>query len=251
MNTATGRTCTRCGAPTNEHTPGCGTCYARHRARAQHNGLGIHPASDPGHPICPQCWRTAGQNLPASSIQTNTYRQPVEVVNQWNPIFSLCTVCVSVREGTVPLDSPRVYLPVNPMSRRSSKDRIYPSRANPLLFAGATCTVCAGAISQDARQAGQRLCGAHYRAYRRRTRAVTKQQAQTRTEPNSTAYTAPTVDPGLAAFLAARRSRKTRRGSLTHPASRTPDAQVSTRRQGQTPQNSRVQRAAFSRPLPR
>ena len=226
MNTTTEksqRTCARCGVPTHEQTPGCSACYARHRARAQHQQLGKQPGADPGKPICPRCWRTAGHNLPACSITADSYAEPVEIINQWNPIFSLCTVCVSVREGTVPLDSPRVYLPVNPTSRRSSRMRIYPTRANPILFAGAACSECGASIDSAARQAGKPLCARHYRRWRKhRLDADRRQRNRSQVLPaylpaslDTNKATAQTeraslgpADPGLAAFLAARRARK-------------------------------------------
>lgn len=222
---STPRTCVRCGIPNDQQTPGCSACYARHRARSQHQRAGQRPTADPGKPICPHCWRTAGRNLPACSIAPKTYGEPVEIINQWNPIFSLCTVCMSVREGTVPLDSPRVYLPVNPTSRRSSRTRIYPSRANPVLFLGATCTACGGTIDSAARQSGKRLCTQHYHRWKRASaQVIQKRERQnaiyTGNEPKTTAESHPhiPVDPGLAAFLAARRARQSAQAPHRTPA---------------------------------
>lgn len=124
------RLCKGCHEPTDTYRTGCRTCQARHRAIRLHK----NPHISSGQPICPRCWRTAGISLPASSIQPENYGQRIAIENQWNPIYSICRACIHAPEGTVPLDSPRVYLPVNPRARRTSKQRIYPSRANPVLF---------------------------------------------------------------------------------------------------------------------
>ena len=133
------RLCKGCHEPTDTYRAGCRTCQARHRAIRLHK----NPRISSGQPICPRCWRTAGISLPASSIQPENYGQRIAIENQWNPIYSICRACIHAPEGTVPLDSPRVYLPVNPRARRTSKQRIYPSRANPVLFLELShCTRC-------------------------------------------------------------------------------------------------------------
>ena len=122
------RPCAGCREPTSSYREDCRTCQARRRAIQTHDS----PYLIQGHSICPRCWRTAGLPLPASSVRPENYGQPLVIENQWNPIYSICRACIHAPRGTVPLDSPRVYLPVNPRARRTSKQRIYPSRANPV-----------------------------------------------------------------------------------------------------------------------
>lgn len=104
------RLCKGCHEPTDTYRTGCRTCQARHRAIRLHK----NPRISSGQPICPRCWRTAGISLPACSIHPENYGQRIAIENQWNPIYSICRACIHAPEGTVPLDSPRVYLPVNP-----------------------------------------------------------------------------------------------------------------------------------------
>lgn len=159
-----------------------------------------------GHSICPRCWRTAGLSLPASSVRPENYGQPLVIENQWNPIYSICRACIHAPRGTVPLDSPRVYLPVNPRARRTSKQRIYPSRANPVLFLPLShCTRCEKPIDEDSRHAGHPLCRKHYRQLKRQ-----KEHQNTGVTPigkKSEQDELVVHDAGLASFLHARRKR--------------------------------------------
>ena len=198
--------CRRCGVPYAGKTPGCSACWARHRARERHNALGVSNRGV-GLPICPQCWRTAGKPLAACSIRPENYGEIIKVENQWSPIYTRCTVCIHVRPGTVPLDSPRVYLPVNPGSKRTSKNRVYPTRAHPVYFMHASCRVCGGEIDEPARCAGRMYCAKHWLEYRKKSRNLNARVAQENT----------VCDAGLEAFLAARRART--RGS-TRPVPR-------------------------------
>lgn len=159
-----------------------------------------------GHSICPRCWRTAGLSLPASSVRPESYGQPLVIENQWNPIYSICRACIHAPRGTVPLDSPRVYLPVNPRARRTSKQRIYPSRANPVLFLPLShCTRCEKPIDEDSRHAGYPLCRKHYRQLKRQN-----EHQDTGVAPigkKSEQDELVVHDAGLASFLHARRKR--------------------------------------------
>ena len=101
------RPCAGCREPTSSYREDCRTCQARRRAIQTHDS----PYLMQGHSICPRCWRTAGLSLPASSVRPESYGQPLVIENQWNPIYSICRACIHAPRGTVPLDSPRVYLP--------------------------------------------------------------------------------------------------------------------------------------------
>ena len=196
------RPCTGCREPTSSYREDCRTCQARRRAIQTHDS----PYLMQGHSICPRCWRTAGLSLPASSVRPESYGQPLVIENQWNPIYSICRACIHAPRGTVPLDSPRVYLPVNPRARRTSKQRIYPSRANPVLFLPLShCTRCEKPIDEDSRHAGYPLCRKHYRQLKRQN-----EHQDTGVAPigkKSEQDELVVHDAGLASFLHARRKR--------------------------------------------
>lgn len=195
------RLCKGCHEPTDTYHTGCRTCQARHRAILLHR----NPQMSPGRPICPRCWRTAGLPLAACSIHPKNYGQIIEIENQWNPIHSICRACIHAPLGTVPLDSPRVYLPVNPRARRTSKQRIYPSRANPVLFLALShCTSCEKPIDADSRHAGHPLCRKHYRQMKRQN---THQDTEAPIGKKSGQDEWAVHDAGLASFLHARRKR--------------------------------------------
>ena len=195
------RLCKGCHEPTDTYRTGCRTCQARHRAIRLHK----NPRISSGQPICPRCWRTAGISLPACSIQPENYGQRIAIENQWNPIYSICRACIHAPEGTVPLDSPRVYLPVNPRARRTSKQRIYPSRANPVLFLPLShCTRCEKPIDVDSRHAGHPLCRKHYRQLKRQN---AHQDTEAPIGKKSGQDEWAVHDAGLASFLHARRKR--------------------------------------------
>lgn len=194
--------CAGCREPTSSYREDCRTCQARRRAIQTHDS----PYLMQGHSICPRCWRTAGLSLPASSVRPESYGQPLVIENQWNPIYSICRACIHAPRGTVPLDSPRVYLPVNPRARRTSKQRIYPSRANPVLFLPLShCTRCEKPIDEDSRHAGYPLCRKHYRQLKRQN-----EHQDTGVAPigkKSEQDELVVHDAGLASFLHARRKR--------------------------------------------
>lgn len=196
------RPCAGCREPTSSYREDCRTCQARRRAIQTHDS----PYLMQGRSICPRCWRTAGLSLPASSVRPENYGQPLVIENQWNPIYSICRACIHAPEGTVPLDSPRVYLPVNPRARRTSKQRIYPSRANPVLFLPLShCTRCEKPIDADSRHAGHPLCRKHYRQLKRQN-----EHQDTGVNPigkKSDQDELVVHDAGLASFLHARRKR--------------------------------------------
>lgn len=195
------RPCAGCREPTSSYREDCRTCQARRRAIQTHDS----PYLIQGHPICPRCWRTAGLPLPASSVRPESYGQPLIIENQWNPIYSICRACIHAPRGTVPLDSPRVYLPVNPKSRRTSKNRVYPSRANPVLFLALShCTRCEKPIDADSRHAGHPLCRKHYRQMKRQN---THQDTEAPIGKKSGQDEWAVHDAGLASFLHARRKR--------------------------------------------
>ena len=196
------RSCAGCREPTSSYREDCRTCQARRRAIQTHDS----PYLMQGHSICPRCWRTAGLSLPASSVRPESYGQPLVIENQWNPIYSICRACIHAPRGTVPLDSPRVYLPVNPRARRTSKQRIYPSRANPVLFLPLShCTRCEKPIDEDSRHAGYPLCRKHYRQLKRQN-----EHQDTGVAPigkKSEQDELVVHDASLASFLHARRKR--------------------------------------------
>lgn len=204
------RLCKGCHEPTDTYHTGCRTCQARHRAILLHR----NPKMSPGRPICPRCWRTAGLPLTACSIHPKNFGQIIEIENQWNPIHSICRACIHAPLGTVPLDSPRVYLPVNPRARRTSKQRIYPSRANPVLFLALShCTSCEKPIDADSRHAGHPLCHKHYRQLKRQN---THQDTEAPIGKKSGQGELVVHDAGLASFLQARRVRLSRTHT-SHP----------------------------------
>lgn len=205
------RLCKGCHEPTDTYHTGCRTCQARHRAILLHR----NPQMSPGRPICPRCWRTAGLPLAACSIHPKNYGQIIEIENQWNPIHSICRACIHAPLGTVPLDSPRVYLPVNPRARRTSKQRIYPSRANPVLFLALShCTSCEKPIDEKSRHAGWPLCRKHYQQLKRRSAPNSIDADRVSGSKHSTEYAI--HDAGLASFLQARRVRLSRTHT-SHP----------------------------------
>lgn len=205
------RPCAGCREPTSSYREDCRTCQARRRAIQTHDS----PYLTQGHSICPRCWRTAGLPLPASSVRPENYGQPLVIENQWNPIYSICRACIHAPRGTVPLDSPRVYLPVNPRARRTSKQRIYPSRANPVLFLALShCTSCEKPIDEKSRHAGWPLCRKHYQQLKRRSAPNSIDADRVSGSKHSTEYA--THDAGLASFLQARRVRLSRTHT-SHP----------------------------------
>lgn len=205
------RPCAGCREPTSSYREDCRTCQARRRAIQTHDS----PYLIQGHPICPRCWRTAGLPLPASSVRPENYGQPLVIENQWNPIYSICRACIHAPRGTVPLDSPRVYLPVNPRARRTSKQRICPSRANPVLFLALShCTSCEKPIDEKSRHAGWPLCRKHYQQLKRRSAPNSIDADRVSGSKHSTEYA--THDAGLASFLQARRVRLSRTHT-SHP----------------------------------
>ena len=223
------RPCAGCREPTSSYREYCRTCQSRRRAIQTHDS----PYLIQGHPICPRCWRTAGLPLPASSVRPENYRQPLVIENQWNPIYSICRACIHAPRGTVPLDSPRVYLPVNPRARRTSKQRIYPSRANPVLFLALShCTRCEKPIDADSRHAGHPLCRKHYRQLKRQN-----EHQDTEVNPIGEKNKQGELvvhDAGLASFLHARRKRLSH-ASASLPRSRSRANQCMTNTMVRTP----------------
>lgn len=220
--------CAGCREPTSSYREDCRTCQARRRAIQTHDS----PYLIQGYPICPRCWRTAGLPLPASSVRPENYGQPLVIENQWNPIYSICRACIHAPRGTVPLDSPRVYLPVNPRARRTSKQRIYPSRANPVLFLALShCTRCEKPIDADSRHAGHPLCRKHYRQLKRQN---TRQDTEAPIGKKSGQGELVVHDAGLASFLHARRKRLSH-ASASLPRSRSRANQCMTNTMVRTP----------------
>ena len=195
------RPCAGCREPTSSYREDCRTCQARRRAIQTHDS----PYLIQGHSICPRCWRTAGLPLPASSVRPENYG---------------------------PLDSPRVYLPVNPRARRTSKQRIYPSRANPVLFLPLShCTRCEKPIDADSRHAGHPLCRKHYRQLKRQN---THQDTEAPIGKKSGQDEWAVHDAGLASFLHARRKRLSH-ASTSLPRSRSRANQCMTNTMVRTP----------------
>lgn len=223
------RPCAGCREPTSSYRKDCRTCQARRRAIQTHDS----PYLIQGHPICPRCWRTAGLPLPASSVRPENYGQPLVIENQWNPIYSICRACIHAPRGTVPLDSPRVYLPVNPRARRTSKQRIYPSRANPVLFLPLShCMRCEKPIDEGSRHAGHPLCRKHYRQLKRQNEH--QDSGVTPIGKKSKQDDLVVHDAGLASFLHARRQRLSH-ASTSLPRSRSRANQCMTNTMVRTP----------------